>query len=364
MVALKSFRQGALAATAGAALHLVAVQALAADRAAADASAPIRGTEARFGPSGASAPRPPGEHDIAQWLMRVHEASRRRTYVGTFVVWSGAGNMASSRIWHACEGDQQMERVDALTGVPRTTLRRNDQILTFLPDLKVVRAERREFLDTFPSLLQASTSSIPEHYGLRQVGYERVAGFDSEITLLEPRDALRYGYRIWTEKRSHLILKLQTLDTDGRVLEQAAFSELDLDASVRTDKLAQMMADTAGYKVERLEPAKASAAKEGWTLKAAVAGFQPTGCYKRPNGGAAAAEAASTMQWTFSDGLATVSLFVEPYDHLRHVQETEWTMGATHTLSQRVADDWWLTAVGEVPPRTLKAFAQNLVRRK
>ena len=36
--------------------------------------------------------------------------------------------------------------------------------------------------------------------------------------------------------------------------------------------------------------------------------------------------------------------------------------GATHTLTRRV-QDWWLTAVGEVPPQTLKAFAQSLERR-
>ena len=38
---------------------------------------------------------------------------------------------------------------------------------------------------------------------------------------------------------------------------------------------------------------------------------------------------------------------------------------ATTALTRRLTGkdgDWWLTAVGEVPPQTLDAFAQNLVR--
>jgi sigma-E factor negative regulatory protein RseB len=69
------------------------------------------------------------------------------------------------------------------------------------------------------------------------------------------------------------------------------------------------------------------------------------------------------MQWVFSDGLASVSLFVEPFDARRHGQEGLMAAGATHTLTRRV-QDWWLTAVGEVPPQTLRAFAQSLERRK
>ena len=72
-----------------------------------------------------------------------------------------------------------------------------------------------------------------------------------------------------------------------------------------------------------------------------------------------------TLQCTFSDGLASVSLFLEPYDAQRQLQEVVLTLGATYTLTRRIVDkngDWWLTAVGEVPPLTLDAFAQSLVR--
>ena len=310
-------------------------------------------------------PAPPAagkyaERGVNEWLMRMHEASRARSYIGTFVVSSSGGSLSSARIWHVCDGDLQIERVENLTGAPRSTFRRNDEVVTFLPESRVVRTEKRESLGLFPNLLKAGETSIPEFYAARRTGNDRVAGFDADVVLLAPRDNLRFGYRIWSEKKTGLVVKLQTLDTEGHVLEQAAFSELQMDAPVRADKLAQMMSSTEGWRVERAEASRTSAAAEGWAMKAVVAGFRPVSCFKRPS---ASAPAEGTMQWIFTDGLASVSLFVEAYDRQRHVQEGLFAAGATQTLTQRM-QEWWLTAVGEVPAATLRAFAQGLERRK
>jgi sigma-E factor negative regulatory protein RseB len=310
------------------------------------------------------------DRSIADWLMRMHEASRNRAYVGTFVV-SSANNMSSARIWHVCDGEQQMERIESLTGAPRSTFRRNDQVITFNSDSKTAVAEKRESLGLFPNMLRAPESSIAQFYQAKQVGSERVAGVDSDIVQLFARDTLRYGYRVWSEKKSGLVVKLQTLDTDGRVLEQAAFSELQLDAPVSMSKLGQMMANVDGYKVVRPDLLKTTALAEGWVLKAPVAGFKPMSCFKRIVNQAEGGQAESAMQWIFSDGLASVSLFVESYDRQRHTQEGLLSMGATKSLTRKYSDksgekpgDWWLTIVGEVPTQTLNSFAQGLERKR
>lgn len=329
---------------------------------AAAAGGPASAQSAVAAPTDQPAAKSP-ERNVGEWLMRLHEASRRRSYMGTFVVSSAAGAMSSARIWHVCDGEQQMERVETLSGAPRSTFRRNDQVITFLPEARVARMEKQESAALFPNLLQTGDHAIAEFYGVRQLGSERVAGFDADIVQLTPRDQWRFGYRIWSEKKTGLVVKLQTLDTDGRVLEQAAFSELQFDVPVRMDKLAQMMANTEGYRVEKAEQVKTTPAAEGWALRVPVPGFKSMSCWRRAAGGAAEA----VMQWIFSDGLASVSLFVEAYDRQRHPQEGLMAMGATQTLTRRLPDkggDWWLTAVGEVPPPTLKAFAQSLERRK
>lgn len=297
-----------------------------------------------------------GERSVTEWLTRMHDASRQRNYVGTFVVSSSNGAMSSSRIWHACDGQSQVERVESLSGAPRSTFRKDDEVRTFLPESRTVRSERRDSLGLFPDLVRPEESAIAEYYTAQLVGADRVAGFEADVVQVLPRDGLRFGYRIWSEKKTGLVVKMQTVDDDGKVLEQAAFSELQLNAPLRMDRLAQMMAVPDGWRLEKADTVKTTAAAEGWALKSAVAGFKPMNSYKRPTEGA--------LQWTFSDGLASVSLFVEAYDAKRHSQEGVFSSGATQTLTRRVGQDWWVTAVGEVPAQTLKAFAVSLERRR
>ncbi|NDP37386.1 MAG: transcriptional regulator [Rhodoferax sp.] len=305
--------------------------------------------------------RPVAERSVGDWLQRMHDASRQRAYVGTFVV-AGGGRLSSARIWHVCDGTQQMERVESLTGAPRSTFRRNDQVLTFLPESRVVLAERRESLGLFPQLLKSNSASIAQHYRVREMGSERVAGFEADVVELRPTDTLRFGYRVWIEKDTGLTVKLQTLDGQGQVLEQAAFSDLKFDAPISMANLEQMMGHTEGYTLEKPEMRKTTAEAEGWVLRQGVRGFHPMSCYQRSVGGPQARQA-PTLQWIFSDGLASVSLFIEPFVAGRHGQPKSLAMGATHTLTRRFGD-WWLTAVGEVPTETLAAFAQGLERQK
>jgi sigma-E factor negative regulatory protein RseB len=349
-------------------LMLAAARAVAAPAVSAAPAEPPAGLPAVSAPA-AGEGRPAERGELGAWLLRAQEASRRRTYVGTFVVMSSSGAMATSRIWHVADGEQQVERMDALSGAPRSTIRRNEQVITFLPESHIARSERREAFGLFPHLQRVGAASLADYYTARVAGSERVAGLDTDVLQFQPKDGLRYGYRLSVEKKTGFAVQLQTLATDGRVLEQAAFSDLDLDATVHADKLLQMMANTAGYRVEKLEKTRTTAAEEGWMLRSPVPGFEPMDCYRRAAPTQAQAQAGSTptlqttLQWTFSDGLATVSLFVEPYGP-RPRREWQSAAGMTQMVGRRVAADWWLTAMGEVPVQTLQAFAMALERRK
>ena len=303
----------------------------------------------------------PVELDMAQWVERMHSAPCQRSYAGTFVVLAANGAMASSRIWHACDGQHQMERVESLSGTPRTIFRRNDEVRTFLPQTRVVRSDRREAAGLFPSVPVVSGTSIAQFYTARLVGQDRVAGFVADVVWFKPVDTLRFGYRLWSEKETGLLIKLQTLGADGRVLEQAAFSELDLNAAVRVDQLNRLMDTTAGYKMIAPVVVKTSAQAEGWTLRQPVAGFVPVSCHRRSVSDADGAP--SVLQCLYSDGLASVSLFFEPFDAKHHPSKPQISgMGATQLLAQHVQPDVWLTAVGEVPLQTLRLFAGQLER--
>ena len=302
-----------------------------------------------------------GQRTVEQWIERMHRAPCVRPYTGTFVVLSASGAMASSRIWQACDDQLQMERVEALNGTPRTVFRRNDEVRTFWPQARVVRVDRREASGLFPRVPAVGGVSLSQFYVSRVLGQERVAGLVADMVWFKPLDSLRFGYRLWIDRESGLLLKLQTLGADRRVLEQSAFSELDLKTPVRADQLSRSMDATSGYKVVAPVVVKTTAKDEGWFLRQPVAGFVPVSCHRRAV--SAADDAQGVLQCFYSDGLASVSLFVESFDAQRHPAQSQVSsMGATQLLSQKLPPDVWLTVVGEVPVQTLRLFAGQLER--
>lgn len=303
---------------------------------------------------------------LTEWLTRVHQASRQSAYTGTFVVMAG-DTLASAKIWHACDGAQQLERVVSLSGTQRMTYRRNQQVITFFPLSRRAVFESRESLDLFSDRLKAADASIAEFYGFQMLGLQRIAGLDADVVRLVPKDRRRFGYTVWSERNTGLVLQLKTHDLDGRVLEQAAFSELQLNAAVDKVELLRMMEQTDGYQLERPTLLRINPEDQGWVLRRPVEGFKSVRCYQRPavtSAGPQAGDVRAKVQWVFSDGLATVSLFMEPFDARNHLREGASTVGgATHTLTRRLGG-WWITALGEAPVATLDAFVQGLERKK
>lgn len=290
--------------------------------------------------------------ELRSWMMRIHEAAQTRSYVGTFVV-SAGGQMSSSRILHVVEGGNQFERIDLMDGQRRSIFRHNDTVHTLNPESRQAVVEQRDTMRVFPGLLRSDSARFAEHYEMRVLGTERVAGFEATVLHLRARDGLRYGYKLWAERGTGLLLKCQTLGLQGEVLEQSAFSELTLTVPKPGEKLAETMHKLDGYRIERPTMTRTNAQAEGWSLRQELPGFRSVSYVRR----------AQIGQWIFSDGLATVSMFMEPVDATKPRREGQYAMGATQGLTRRVADTW-VTALGEVPPDTLKAFLANLERKR
>jgi sigma-E factor negative regulatory protein RseB len=310
----------------------------------------------------ASAPKP----DVRQWLMRIHDAASRHNFQGTFVV-SGGGAVSSARIAHYCEGKNQFERSESLDGQTRRMFRHNEVVYTFWPASRVALIEQRDVTASFPALLQAGGDRIADFYEVRVQGTDRVAGHDADVVLVLPRDAYRYGYRLWADRATSLLLRADVLGRQSEVLETSAFSDLEIGVRSQPDSVLQPMRRLDGYHVVRptLTPTRLEA--EGWALDQPVPGFRQISCVRRPMDGSGVGLSESTtepvLQAIYSDGLTYVSVFIERFDAQRHAREMLAAAGATQTLSLR-RGDWWLTIVGDVPPSTLRLFADALERRK
>lgn len=305
---------------------------------------------------------PPAEAlptDVAGWIARFQRAALERNYTGTFVVTTDSGTSSGSRIWHARQDDRHIERIEALDGPPRTIFRRNGQMRTFLHTTHTAVTEPLVSTAPFASAVPELARKLDLLYRAERQGRERVAGHEADVVLLQPRDGLRFGYRLWSEARSGLVLRLQTVQADGRVREQASFLQLDLDAPVSLDEISRAMEDLSGYRSLSVVPARTvQDAERVWILRKPVSGFVLQGCQMpqaRPN----------TMQCSYSDGLASVSLFFESTSRGNTAPVVaRWSAGATQALARPLDATTWLTAVGEVPATTLGLFAERLVRQR
>jgi len=312
--------------------------------------------------SAASAP----QSDVRSWLLRIHDAAGRRNFQGTFVV-SGGGNVASARISHFCEGPNQYERIESLDGKQRKVYRYNDVVHTIWPASHIAMIEQRGMLSSFPALLQAGDDGIGEWYEVRAEGSDRVAGHDADVLAVRARDGLRYGYRLWADHASGLLLRAEVLGEKGDVLETSAFSEVAIGVRPQPETVVQAMRKLDGYRVVRplLTPTRLES--EGWTMRQIAPGFRQVSCVSRqidPPGEASSAPASPpVVQRIYSDGLTYVSVFIEPFRPERHTRPLLAAVGATSTLAQR-RGDWWVTVVGDTPPATLRMFAAALERRK
>ncbi|MBC8056176.1 MAG: MucB/RseB C-terminal domain-containing protein [Rhizobiales bacterium] len=303
--------------------------------------------------------------EVRAWLLRIHEAASQRNFQGTFVV-SGGGAVSSARIAHFCEGPNQFERSEALDGQARHVYRHNDVVTTVWPGSKTAMVEQRNLLAQFPALLQAGDDRIADFYDVHPQGADRVAGREANVLVVKPRDAYRYGYRLWADQDSGLLLRADVIGERSEVLESSAFSDVTIGVKPQPESVLQPMKKLEGYRVVRpvLVPTKLEA--EGWAMRKSVPGFRQVSCVKRPIDGAAERSAAAgpqVLQTIFSDGLTYVSLFIEPFDPQRHTRPMLASVGPTQTLMQQQGD-WWVTVVGDVPPATLRLFAKGLERSK
>ena len=302
--------------------------------------------------------------EVRTWLLRIHEAANHHNFQGTFVV-GGGGSVSSARIAHYCVGTNQFERSESLDGQARLVYRHNDVVTTLWPATKVAVVEQRNLLAQFPALLQAGDDRIADFYEVHPQGVERVAGHEANVLAVTPRDDYRYGYRLWADQATGLLLRADVIGAHNEVLETSAFSDVNVDVKAQPESVLRPMKRLDGYHVFRPVLTPTDLQTEGWALRQPAPGFREVSCVKRSLDDAETVAKDSAqlraVQTIYSDGLTYVSVFIEPFDPKRHTRPMLASVGPTQTLMQRQGD-WWVTVLGDVPPATLRVFAKGLER--
>jgi sigma-E factor negative regulatory protein RseB len=293
------------------------------------------------------------------WLQRAATAARTLDYVGTVtnLTYQHGMRVENSRLVHFNDNGIEFEKITSLDGPAREVIRVNDQVRCYYYDAKLMRAEPRALHSVFPSLLPRQIKTLLQQYTMRKAETARVAGFETQAWVFEPKDGLRYGHKFWIEPNSGLLLKVVMLNESNEQVEQFAFTDIQIGG--RLDRSAfktQFPAPPADWQVVEKPVADVALQDTGWVVNDVPAGFT------KVMEGWRTFHGRDKVAWlVFSDGLVSISVFVEPATPAPQAIGPS-QQGSVNTYKRPLSENL-VTVLGEAPAPTVRQVASSVSRR-
>lgn len=310
--------------------------------------------------------------EVRDWLDRMNHALSNLDYQGTFV-YQHDNQLDSIRIVHIANERGEHERLTSLNGAPREVIRTENTVRCILPDDNSIVVNRRLTTSLFPTMPASQVADLERHYRFKLGPRDRIAGLETQVIGVMPRDPYRYGYRLWLESDTGMLLKSELLDHDGNSLEQVMFTEISLGDRIPLSALKTQFGD-AGLDFGPMPPTPAEVAEEGdepesatpdrtAQLKWTTTGLPPGFHLKSHDWESLSEQARPAEHMVFSDGLASVSVYVEkPHSPGAGARDGASRMGAVNAFTRQF-QDYRITVVGEVPPVTVRNIAARVRQR-
>src|ERR1700722_14278393 len=251
--------------------------------------------------------RSSGAEDPREWLQKMNQALATRNYDGTFFHLS-EGRVETMRIVHRVRAGRVTERLQSLDGSGREFVRNNDELTCYLPDQHTVLVEPRPDHGPFLGSLPQFGADVNEFYRIESLPATHILGRPARVIAVNPKDQFRFGYRLWLDEKTAMPLKTQLCDSHGQVMEQIFFARLDMPESIPDSDLAPTVhTDGMRWVRQGASADNASAALAAYRASELPPGFRLTVQGAQTIGGATA----PASHLVYSDGLATVSVFIE-----------------------------------------------------
>jgi sigma-E factor negative regulatory protein RseB len=295
--------------------------------------------------------------DAMRWLSRASQAARQLDYVGTIVYQIGP-RVESSRVTHLYDNGLEYAKLVNLDGPAREVVRTEREVRCYYPDAKLVRVEPETFRNVFPSLSSEQQQSLSRYYSFRVLGEDRVGGRPVQVVVFEPRDGLRYGHRFWSDGATGLLLKARVLNERGDGVEQFAFSDLTINARIERSMVEPSWPVVPpDWKVLESAAGDVILQDTGWIVTRVPPGFEKImEGFRKLRG-----RRERVAHLVFSDGLVSISVFVEPLvaasPPAGFLQK-----GGLNVYSIK-QDDHLITVMGETPGATVRQIAHAVTHR-
>lgn len=285
------------------------------------------------------------------WLDRMSRAVQTLNYEGTFI-YSQQGELETMYIVHRVGEQGEKERLVSLSGSPREIVRENEKVTCYFADDRSVLVNER-LAGLFPTLGR-QFEKVGDNYEFVMLGSDRVAGLNARVMDIRPGDGYRYGYRLWLEEKSGMLLRSELLDESGLPIEQMLFTSITIGGHI-PDSALKPVTRAEGFTWFRDEPETATGpVSRDWVVTDLPDGFELTSYSKEKLPG----RESRVGHIVFSDGLASVSVYVE------RVSDEETLGGYSRigglSLYSVTDEERQITVVGEVPQLTVETIARSV----
>jgi sigma-E factor negative regulatory protein RseB len=305
---------------------------------------------------------PAAAADPQALLERMSMAVEGRDYHGT-LVYMQPGMAETFHVYHRMDEGVSTERLVSLDGAGAEIIRTREEVICIFPaERRVVVDKRRIKQDSenpLRALLPGYSPALQTNYDLQLMPGSRMVGRPAITLSIEPRDEFRYGYRIWVDEASAMPLKIQLLDQDANMpVEELFFASIFLPEAL-SKELMRPAVETADFAWIRHGKSDShittKSGKIMWRVAKLPAGFMQTAAtleYMADN-------RIPRTHLVYSDGLASVSVFIDTAVAAAEQAEGLATMGAANAYTLML-DDQMITAMGEVPAQTVHLIATSV----
>jgi len=293
--------------------------------------------------------------DALSWIQKMAAAAKSLNYTGTFTYLSDQ-RFETMRIAHAVRAEGEFERLETLDGSPREVIRKNGEVRCVLPGLKTIIIDREERRRAFPGRLPAAVSQLAEHYRILSGDKGRVADRAAQIVRLEPLDKLRFGHQLWADAETGLLLKARMVDEQGKVVEQFVFNDIHIGSDVSAEALKPRYEAGDDWHVVNAHGSDAVQNDVHWSLSDVLPGYQLISTVKRT----VAKDGTDVLHMVYSDGLANISVFIEPQD-AGDEEGAGFVAAGSIGVYARNHDGYRLTVLGEAPREALRRVGDGMV---
>ena len=293
-------------------------------------------------------------NDAKAWLDKIASAERNVNYEGTFI-FRRDDQLVTMHLVHVVDQSGERERLSSLSGVQREFFRSKEGVVYLSPGQKHSSLNKEILRRNFPAQLEDGAKDLEKNYRLVMGEADRIAGRAARMLVIEPKDNYRYGYRIWVDEKTGLLLQSDLVNEHGNAVEQFMFTTINVvDKPMPQMIQAVTMSDKMRQALKSSTPDTMAAADGHWQVMRMPRGFSLVERYQHSHG-----KWGPVDQLVLTDGMATVSVFVEqlgehakPFNGVSHV-------GAVNAYGT-VVNDHQLTVVGEVPLATVRLIGNSL----